>query len=96
MFEIEGFEWDKRKAKLNQEKHGVSFEEAITVFYDDFALLIPDPAHSFLESRFILLGRSKQHQLLVVVHCERGQNIRIISARTATARETQQYQEQLL
>lgn len=95
MFDIEGFEWDSNKAIINLSKHGVSFDEAATVFYDDFALLMSDPDHSFNEERFLLLGLSEKNRTLVVVHCERDQNIRIISARRATLRETKQYQGQI-
>ncbi len=86
-------EWDVTKAVANRAKHGVSFEEAATVFEDDSALLIPDPAHSKSEERFILLGMSNQANLLVVVHCYRESEsvIRIISARKATRREYGQY-----
>ncbi len=93
---IDGFEWDLNKAQGNIEKHGVSFEEAISVFWDEQALLIADPEHSsFNEDRFILLGISEQLRLLVVVHCERNENIRIISARTATPKERKQYESLL-
>lgn len=95
MFQIDGFEWDKHKADINLRKHSISFEEAMSVFYDDFALLIADPEHSFLEERFLLLGKSNHDNTLVVVHCEREQNIRIISARQATKNEAKQYQENL-
>lgn len=91
MFSIAGFEWDSLKAATNEKKHGVAFSEAVTVFYDDNALLIPDPEHSYFEERFILLGRSEKSNILVVVHCERDENIRIISARKATKREESQY-----
>ena len=93
MFEVEGFEWDSNKAEINIKKHQVSFEEAITVFYDDDALFMSDPEHSSYEQRFLLLGRSNVENLLVVVHCERDENIRIISARKATKNEIKQYQE---
>ena len=93
---IDGFEWNLKKAQSNIEKHGVSFEEAISVFWDEQALLITDTEHSDLnEDRFILLGISEQFRLLVVVHCERRENIRIISARTATRKERKQYESQL-
>ncbi|MBR0573352.1 MULTISPECIES: BrnT family toxin [Pasteurellaceae] len=85
------FEWDNNKAESNLIKHCVSFKEAETVFEDSEALLIPDPDHSFGEERFILLGRSKKHNILVVVHCERSDVIRIISARKATKKESRQY-----
>jgi hypothetical protein len=75
------------------DKHGVSFEEATTVFGDPLSLTIPDPAHSQIEDRFIILGRSHRHRLLVVVHTERGDNIRIISARPASRRERKHYEE---
>lgn len=91
MEQINGFEWDSEKALRNQQKHGVSFLEAVSVFYDDNALLIADPDHSVGEERFLLLGRSDKDSLLVVVHCERNTNIRIISARFATQRESRQY-----
>lgn len=91
MEQINGFEWDSAKALLNLQKHGVSFIEAVSVFYDDNALLISDPDHSAGEERFLLLGRSNKDNLLVVVHCERNTNIRIISARLASNRESRQY-----
>ncbi|MDD5247349.1 MAG: BrnT family toxin [Rhodocyclaceae bacterium] len=87
------FEWDERKAAANVKKHGVSFEEAKSAFYDDRAKLIGDPDHSADEDRFVLLGLSSALRLLVVCHCYRGDDgvIRIISARKATAKETQFY-----
>ena len=87
------FEWDTSKAKANLVKHAVSFEEASTVFGDPLSLTIPDPAHSQVEDRFIVLGQSHQRKLLVVVHTERGDNIRIISARRASRRERKSYEE---
>jgi len=87
------FEWDESKAKANLAKHGVSFEEASTVFGDSLSLTIPDPAHSQAEDRWIVLGQSHQGKLLVVVHAERGDNIRIISARRASKRERKDYEE---
>lgn len=69
----------------------MSFIEAVSVFYDDNAILIADPDHSVGEERFLLLGRSDKDNLLVVIHCERNTNIRIISARRATKRESSQY-----
>lgn len=88
------FIWDKRKDLKNQEKHGVSFDEARTVFYDEFARLIHDPDHSESEDRFILLGFSRQMRLLVVCHCYREDvdTIRIISARKATKSERKLYE----
>ena len=65
------FEWDENKNISNNKKHGISFEEAKSVFMDELARLIPDPDHSEGEERFILMGLSSQHKLLVVCHCER-------------------------
>ncbi len=87
------FEWDRAKASANQRKHGVSFEEAATVFADECSLTIPDPDHSQVEQRLILLGTSYRGKMLVVVHTERGDSIRVISARPASRRERQQYEE---
>lgn len=89
------FEWDNNKAQKNIEKHGITFDEATTVFEDEEALLIDDPDHSEDEDRFILLGVSNQANLLIVCHCYRGEDdiIRIISARKATKNETKQYNE---
>lgn len=87
------FEWDANKAGVNLAKHAVSFQEASTVFRDSLSLTIPNPAHSQTESRFIILGHSHQGRLLVVVHTERGDNIRIISARPASRRERKYYEE---
>ena len=86
-------EWDGNKAKRNLAKHGTSFAEATTVFGDPLSLTIRDPAHSQAENRFIVLGHSHQQKLLVVVHIERGDNIRIISARRASRRERKSYEE---
>lgn len=87
------FEWNEAKNIANQKKHGISFEEAKTVFVDELARLIPDPDHSEGEARFILMGMSFQYNLLTVCHCERNANtIRIISARKADKSERQQYE----
>jgi hypothetical protein len=88
------FESDVRKARANLRKHGVSFDEAESVFYDDEALILDDPEHSDDEDRFILLGLSSVLRLLVVIHCFRGADntIRIISARKATPSEAGQYE----
>jgi len=88
------FVWDKRKSTLNQKKHKVSFEEAKSVFYDEYARLIPDPDHSEDEDRYILLGLSAQLRHLVVCHCYREphETIRIISARKASKPEMKQYE----
>ncbi len=86
------FEWDEKKSASNQKKHGVSFEEASTVFSDDLARLIPDP-DSESEERFILMGMSSQSRILTVCHCERSSDvIRIISARKADKPERKQYE----
>ncbi|MDY0041487.1 MAG: BrnT family toxin [Desulforhabdus sp.] len=91
------FEWDERKSRLNQEKHGVSFEEASSAFYDENGLVIADPDHSEIEERFILLGMSLRLRVLTVCHCFRSddQTVRIISARKATRRESLQYRNSL-
>jgi uncharacterized DUF497 family protein len=88
------FEWDDRKARSNLRKHGVSFEEAATAFIDPNSLTITDPDHSVDEDRFVLLGISRSGKLLVVVHSERGDNIRLISARAATRSEIRTYEEE--
>jgi hypothetical protein len=87
------FEWDERKSSANAKKHGVSFEEAESVFVDERAKLIDDPDHSDDEDRFVLLGLSGALRLLLVCHCYRcdGHVIRIISARKASARESKSY-----
>lgn len=88
------FEWDENKNLINQRKHGVSFDEAKTVFYDEEALVIDDPEHSEEEDRFIILGLSNKTNLLVVCHCYRASDtvIRIISARKATKTESTFYE----
>lgn len=87
------FYWDPAKASTNLKKHQVSFEEAKSVFYDDFAVQFFDEGHSTNEERFIMLGMSSNARLLVVCHCERGEGdvIRIISARKATRSESTYY-----
>lgn len=87
------FEWDEKKDASNKKKHGVSFDEAKTIFTDQFARLIADPDHSNDEDRFILLGTSIHSRLLVVCHCMRVNNsIRIISARKADKQERKLYE----
>ncbi|MEX8497301.1 MAG: BrnT family toxin [Leptothrix ochracea] len=88
------FEWDPPKATANLKKHQVTFEEAKSVFYDEFALQFFDEQHSSDEDRFLMLGMSSGAKLLIVCHCERehGEIIRIISARKATKRESAFYQ----
>ena len=87
------FEWDGRKAVANERKHGVSFDEAKSVFLDERAKLIDDPDHSEDEDRFVLLGFSSALRMLLVCHCYRseGNVIRIVSARKATERESRFY-----
>lgn len=87
------FEWDEHKNQINQRKHGVTFEEAATVFYDDEAMVVDDPDHSETEERFVILGLSNRANLLVVCHCCRESEtvIRIISARKATRTEAKFY-----
>jgi len=93
MAEIE-FEWDPRKDRANRKKHGVSFEEAATAFYDEDGVLLDDPEHSDDENRFVILGVSSSLRMLVVVHAYRGDDavIRIISARKAMNSERDFYQ----
>ncbi len=90
------FEWDEKKNKANQRKHNVSFQEAKTVFYDENARLIPDPDHSKIEDRFILMGLSGSLRMLIVVHCymKNDEVIRIISARKATRNEQKHYKQE--
>lgn len=87
------FEWDERKAQNNLKKHSVPFEEATAVFGDPLSLTIPDPLHSRFEDRFVTIGTSAQQKLLVVVHADEDDRIRIISARRATRRERKDYEE---
>jgi uncharacterized DUF497 family protein len=87
------FEWDPRKARLNFVKHRVSFEEATTAFRDPLSGTALDPDHSSKEDRFVTLGLSANARLLLVTHTERGESIRIISARRATKQERELYEE---
>lgn len=86
------FEWDRTKAKRNVRKHRVSFDEALTVFYDPLAATFNDADHSVGEHRFITVGYSSRRRLLVVAHVERRETIRIISARLATAQERKRHE----
>jgi uncharacterized DUF497 family protein len=86
------FESDPKKAKSNFKKHGVSFEEAVTVFYDPLAATFDDPDHSEGESHFVTIGYSSGNRLLVVSHADRGEILRIISARPATAMERRRHE----
>lgn len=87
------FEWNPDKAALNLEKHGIFFQEAATVFNDPLSVTFPDPDHSIGESRYIIIGVCRFGQLLVVAHTERGERVRIISARKATRQEKRFYEE---
>ena len=87
------FEWDDKKAETNLRKHNISFEEASTVFGDDLSITIEDPLHSQDENRYILIGQSIHSRTLVVIHLEKTDSIRIISARRATKKEKRFYEE---
>ena len=89
------FEWDDAKASANMRKHGVRFEEAATAFGDALSPTVDDPDHSLDEDRFILLGVTERNRLVVVSHTVRGDTIRLINARPATARERRGYEEGL-
>ena len=86
------FEWDPQKAKGNLRKHRMSFDEAVTVFYDPLSATLDDPDHSVGEKRFLTVGYSARGRLLVVSHTERGNAVRIISARLATPRERKRHE----
>lgn len=88
------FEWNSAKASSNLKKHGISFDEAKSVFYDEYAIQFYDEENSVLEDRFLMLGISNESRILIVCHCERntGQRIRIISARKATKTERKFYE----
>lgn len=88
------FEWDREKEKGNYKKHAAYFHEASTVFYDPLSATFNDPDHSIGENRFITVGFSTTGRLLVVSHTERGKNIRIISARKATAKERKKHEDE--
>jgi len=87
------FEWDPRKARRNLQKHGVDFDEATTIFADTLSITIPDPDHSEDEERWVTMGLSSRQRLLVVVHTEEEETIRIISARMADRLERRKYEE---
>ena len=86
------FEWDSKKAESNLRKRGISFAEAATVFFDPLSITIPDPLHSLTEDRFVITGLSNRSRCLVVVHSDRGDKIRIISARLASSSERKKYE----
>ena len=88
------FEWDAEKAASNLKKHGVSFQEAATAFGDPFSATIADPDHSEDEDRYVLLGQTYQGRLVVVVHTDREETVRIISARLASGRERKSYEQE--
>ncbi|NDG71280.1 MAG: BrnT family toxin [Proteobacteria bacterium] len=87
------FEWDEEKATGNANKHGVAFTEAGTIFGDEQSITIPDLKHSQKEPRFITMGMSQHARLLIVIHTERGNHLRIISARPASRKERNQYEK---
>ena len=87
------FSWDPQKAAANLRKHGVAFPDAATAFGDPLSVTIPDPDHSANEARFLLVGMTAGGQLVVIAHSERGNDIRLISAREATRRERETYEE---
>lgn len=88
------FEWDVEKALVNEEKHGVSFAEASTVFGDPLASTVSDPDHSEVEERYLTFGRSSLGRLLVVAHTDRSERVRIISSRLLTPREVRAYEQE--
>ena len=88
------FEWDGVKAISNETKHGVSFEEAVTVFQDPFLITFFDELHADVEDRFISIGASERQRILLIIHTDRGGVMRIISARVATRKERQTYEQQ--
>jgi uncharacterized protein len=90
---LPSFEWDTEKAARNKEKHGVSFDEASTVFDDPLFIMVIDVAHSSDEERYITIGMSKDGNLLIIAHTDRNDHIRIISARKATKKEENYYVE---
>jgi hypothetical protein len=89
------FEWDPEKAESNARKHGVTFEEAQTVFQDDLFVTFKDPDHSQDENRFIIMGQSTKKNLLVVSYTERRNTVRLINARPATRKERRTYEEEI-
>lgn len=89
------FEWDAHKAAANLKKHGVAFEDAATVFLDPLATTFPDPDYSLDEHREITIGHTMKGLLVFVSHCERGERIRIISARRATRAECDRYEKEI-
>ncbi|MGI4788897.1 MAG: BrnT family toxin [Janthinobacterium lividum] len=88
------FDWDPDKARSNFKKHRVTFEEALSAFRDPLSLVVPDPAHSETEDRLVLIGLSDRRRLLVIIYVERGDSLRLISARTADSDERREYEEE--
>lgn len=88
------FEWDNNKAISNFRKHGISFVDAATVFGDPLSVTFPDPDHSIDESRFLTIGLSSTSKIIILSHTDRGDKIRIISARKATRKEQRFYEEE--
>lgn len=86
------FEWDPQKAKQNLKKHGVSFDEAVTTFYDPLSATFEDPDHSVEEQRYITIGFSSKKRLIIIAHTDRGDNTRIISARPASGQERKRHE----
>ncbi|MDM8522205.1 BrnT family toxin [Desulfococcaceae bacterium HSG8] len=87
------FEWDENKAESDRRNHGVSFDEAQSVFIDNLSAMMPDAEHSDTEERFLIIGTSHKNRVIVVSYTERGDKIRLISARKATRNERKQYEE---
>ena len=87
------FEWDSEKAALNLERHRISFEEAATAFGDPLSITIGDPDHSEAEGRYVLLVMTFRGRLVIVVHTDRGENVRLIGARLANRRQRQSYEQ---
>jgi len=90
------FEWDSAKAASNEAKHGVAFGDAVTVFDDPLSTTVVDPDHSLREERLVIFGKSRDGRILAVMHTERGERVRIISAREATRAERDAYEEKVL
>ena len=89
------FEWDPKKAAVNLRSHKVSFKEAATVFSDPLSVTVVDPDHSREENRYLIIGQSSRHRLLIVAHAEQGDRIRMISARELTPTEREAYEEEV-
>ena len=87
------FEWDARKAAANLKKHGLTFEDGSSVFFDPLAITYPDPDHSLEERREVTVGYTMKNEMVFISHCERGERMRIISVRPATRSEQRQYEE---